>query len=201
VDKLKIARPVIVEGKYDKMRLSSVIDAEIITTDGFGIFNRGDKTRLIRALAEKCGGVIVLTDSDGAGLVIRNYFSSILPPDKVTHVYIPQTPGKERRKTAPSKSGYVGVEGIDCGILKRLLEPFSSPQAVENARKITKTDLYEDGLFGVDGSAAKREAFADRLGLPGALLSAKALLAAVNMLFTYDEYKAAINDIEAVEKI
>ena len=110
MDRLKIARPVIVEGKYDKIKLSSVIDAQIITTEGFRIFRGDEKAMLIRRLAEK-DGVIVLTDSDGAGLVILNYFYSLLCRDKVTHLYVPEVEGKEKRKKAPSKAGLLGVEG------------------------------------------------------------------------------------------
>ena len=121
--RIKIDRPVIVEGKYDKIKLQSVIDATIITTDGFGIFNRKEKLMLIRRLAAG-SGVIVLTDSDGAGKVIRKYISSALPKEKVVHIYIPEIPGKEKRKQTPSKAGTLGVEGIEQNAaLQKLFAP------------------------------------------------------------------------------
>ena len=109
---IKLDRPVIVEGKYDVIKLSNILDALIIKTDGFGIFKDKEKQQLLLRLAgEK--GIIVLTDSDGAGFVIRNFISSIIPPDKITHVYIPDISGKEKRKTAPSAEGKLGVEGVE----------------------------------------------------------------------------------------
>lgn len=157
-EKLKIDLPIAVEGKYDKIKLASIIDANIITTGGFGIFSSDEKKLLIRRIAEP-RGIIVLTDSDGAGLVIRNYFRSILPPDKLIHLYIPQISGREKRKRQPSKAGILGVEGIDAGMLRRLLEPFavggdrdvdeaSANTDILNAdfsrREVTKTDFYSD---------------------------------------------------------
>ncbi|MHB1150857.1 MAG: toprim domain-containing protein [Eubacteriales bacterium] len=187
--KLKISLPIVVEGKYDKHRLSSILDAHIITTDGFGIFREDEKRALIRRLAAN-GGVIVMTDSDGAGLVIRNYLRSVLPADSVRHVYIPQVEGKERRKHMTSKEGLIGVEGTDTDILIRLLEPFAEGICETESRQsaLTKADFYADGLSGRDDSAQRRTAFATSVGLPKNL-SANALLEAVNMLRLYDEYK------------
>ena len=182
---LPIPLPVIVEGKYDKIRLSSVIDAEIITTSGFGIFNHAETVSLIRALAAPAG-IIVLTDSDGAGKLIRSKITSALPPDKVFHLYTPQIPGKERRKNAPSKAGFLGVEGMDDETLRSLFKPFAG----DTPRKrggITKTDLYFLGLSGGDNASANRDALCARLGLPAGM-SANALLGALNILYDKEEF-------------
>lgn len=195
-EKLKIIKPIIVEGKYDKIRLLSVVDADVITTDGFGIFNSDEKDKMIRRIAEK-NGIIVLTDSDGGGLVIRNHFASILPKDKVSHVYIPEIKGKEKRKPKASKEGLLGVEGIDCEKLRDVLEPFSEKNAesVKSGKKITKTNLFSDGISGGTGSAEKRKKLCAKAGLP-TNISSNAMLDALNMLYTYDEYKELIKDIQ-----
>lgn len=192
MERLKIDIPVVVEGKYDKIKLSSVIDARIITTDGFGVFASSDKKQLIRRLAEP-RGLIVLTDSDGAGLVIRNYFNSILPKSRLIHLYTPQVAGKERRKKAPSKAGYLGVEGIEADTLRGIFAPYASDRPPHAGREVTKADLYADGLSGGEGSTEKRRRLCTRLGLPGDL-SANALLAAVNLLCGYDEYKELLDN-------
>lgn len=192
--KLKINRPIIVEGLYDKIKLDSIIDAPIIVTDGFGVFREHEKAALIRRAAER-SGVIVLTDSDSAGMVIRNYINSILPKEQTTHLYIPQMPGRERRKKIGSKSGLLGVEGMDADLLRKLLLPFSegyADDAADTRGKITKLDFYLDGLSGGEGSAERRRALAKACGLPDNL-SATALLAALNMLYTRDEYKGMLN--------
>lgn len=192
---IPIDRPVIVEGKYDKIKLSSVISANIITTEGFGIFNSEEKTALIRRLAER-HGVIVLTDSDGAGLVIRNYFNSVLPRDKVTHLYIPEVIGKERRKKSPSKAGTLGVEGIEIDYFRRLFEPFAADasKAKTELHPITKSDFYADGFAGTDGSSDKRIRLAKKLGLP-TNLSANAMISAINMLYTHEEYDRFVEEL------
>jgi len=198
-DKLiKINKPVVVEGKYDKIKLNSIIDAHIVTTDGFGIFNSDEKTALIRKLAEK-HGIIVLTDSDGAGLVIRNYFNSVLPKDKLTHLYIPEVIGKEKRKKQPSKAGTLGVEGIEADYFRKLFAPFAhdgeSTRNKPESTPITKGRFYADGFSGTDGSAEKRKKLAAKLGLP-TNISANALLGAINMLYTPDEYGAIVEELE-----
>ena len=124
MEKLKIPYTIIVEGRYDKIKLSSVCDARIVTTDGFGIFKKQEKLSLIRALAKDLP-VIVLTDSDGAGKLIRSHITSALPREKIIQLYIPQIEGKERRKTAPSAEGTLGVEGIDVDVLRNLFLPFA----------------------------------------------------------------------------
>ena len=198
---LKIDRPVIVEGKHDKIKLSCVIDANILTTDGFRIFSSDEKTALIRRLAEK-HGVIVLTDSDGAGLVIRNHINSILPKEKITHLYIPEVVGKERRKKQPSKAGTLGVEGIEAEYFRKLFAPFASsdntsvPDENISAEKkqVTKSDFFSDGFSGGDGSQERRKKLSAKLGLP-TNISANALLEAINMLYTYDEYVKMVEEL------
>ncbi|MCL2517515.1 MAG: DUF4093 domain-containing protein [Oscillospiraceae bacterium] len=193
MDKIKISKPVLVEGKYDKIKLGSILDADIITTDGFNVFKNDEKLALIRKIAEK-NGIIVLTDSDGAGLVIRNYINSALPKEKVTHLYIPEIEGKERRKNSPSKSGLMGVEGIDVEKLRKIFEPFSGVGKVKG-RQITKADFYRDGFSGTDGSADKRIQLTRKLGLP-TNMSANALLCALNLLYTYEEYINLIGELD-----
>ncbi len=208
-EKLKIDLPIAVEGKYDKIKLASIVDANIITTGGFGIFSSDEKKLLIRRLAEP-RGIIVLTDSDGAGLVIRNYFRSILPPDKLIHLYIPQISGREKRKRQPSRAGILGVEGIDAEMLRKILEPFavggdrdndeaSANTDILNAdstrREVTKADFYSDRLSGGESSASRRAALCRLLGLPDNM-SSNALLAAVNMLCGYDGYRELVDRIE-----
>lgn len=186
--------PVLVEGKYDKIKLESIIDAAIITTEGFGIFKNAEKIHLIRKLAEK-NGIIIITDSDGAGLVIRNYINSVLPKEKIIHLYIPMIVGKEKRKKIPSKSGFVGVEGVESEKIRRIFEPFSDGANYPRSdKKITKNDFYSDGLSGTDNSACKRGKLIEKLGFPSNM-SANALLEAVNLLFSYDEYKKIIEEL------
>ena len=132
---LEISRPIIVEGKYDKIKLARIVKAHIVTTDGFGIFSQAQKATLIRRLAES-EGVIVLTDSDGAGLVIRNYLRNLLPAEKIVHLYIPRIKGKEKRKAAPSKEGFLGVEGMELAWLEKALAPFANGSAKLFRRKL-----------------------------------------------------------------
>lgn len=187
-DKLILDRPIVVEGKYDKIRLASLIDSEIIVSDGFGIFKAKEKAAMIRRIAAK-KGIIVLTDSDGGGLVIRNYFRSILPAHQMVHLYIPEIKGRERRKTEASKEGLLGVEGMDNDLLRELLLPFSVDAPASSAgRPITKADLYADGLSGGKDSAVRRERLCASAGLPRNI-SASALLEVLNLLYTYEEYQ------------
>jgi len=190
-EKLKIDIPIAVEGKYDKIKVSSVADAQIIVTDGFGVFASDEKALLIRRLAEP-RGIIVLTDSDGAGLVIRNYFNSILQKDKIFHLYIPEIAGKERRKKAPSKAGTLGVEGMEAAYLRRLLEPFAADRESNIVRRdLTKADFFAAGLSGSDGAAERRTYLCRELGLP-TNLSANALLAAINLLGEQEKFEEII---------
>ena len=191
-EKLRVPYPIIVEGKYDRLRLISILDANIITTDGFGIFNKKEKTALLRALA-KAGQVIVLTDSDGAGKLIRSHITSCLPKDRIINLYTPEIFGKEKRKPEPSAEGKLGVEGLERELLYKLFLPYTDKNAgargLENP--LSKTDFYEDGLSGGKDSAARRDELAVKLGLPRGM-TANALLAAVRMICTYDEYLAAV---------
>lgn len=189
-ERIHIPIPVVVEGKYDKIKLSSVIDANVITTGGFGIFNKKEKLALIRTLAEK-GGIVILTDSDGAGGVIRSYIKSALPKEKIYNLYIPQIEGKERRKSTSSKEGTLGVEGMTDEVLRGLFSSFSdrmgfSGSAAHTVREsITKADLFELGLTGA-GSADRRDALCRRLSLP-AKMTPNAFLGALNILLSKEE--------------
>ena len=190
-DRLKIDLPIIVEGRYDKSALAGFIDATVITTDGFSVFNNKEKQTLIRKLGQN--GIIVLTDSDGGGKQIRAFLSSILPKDKIYHLYTPEIYGKERRKARPSRAGKLGVEGIDSEIIIRLLEPFASGRSDRKKEKIiTKVDFFFDGLSGNPNSSQKREMLCRTLDLPHDM-TANALLDALNLLYTYDEYKRLVD--------
>jgi len=186
--KLSIPYPIIVEGKYDRLRLLSVCDATILTTDGFGIFKKQEKLTLLRKLSEKTP-LIVLTDSDGAGKVIRSHLTSGVPADRLIQLYIPQIAGKEKRKAQASAEGTLGVEGMERELLWKLLAPFEDDSAVMRAEQhpLSKTDLYSDGLCGGKESAAARDALCEKLGLPHGM-SANALLAALKLLVSYEEY-------------
>lgn len=191
-EKLQIPFPVIVEGRYDRLRLECVMEGQILTTDGFGVFRRQEKTQLFRALAERTP-LILLTDSDGAGKLIRAHLTSVLPADRLIQLYIPRIAGTERRKQQPSAEGTLGVEGMEQALLYDLLAPYANPEAVERARKnpLSKTDLYLDGLTGCPDSAARRDALAQRLKLPPGM-TPNAFLAALRVLLTYEEYLAAV---------
>ena len=191
-EKLKINYPIIVEGKYDRLRILSVAEANVLTTDGFGIFKKNEKLSLLRALSER-SPVIVLTDSDGAGKLIRSHISSAIPKDKLIQLYIPQIAGKERRKSEPSAEGILGVEGIDREIIYKILAPYSDESAYKRAlsHPLSKTDLYLDGLCGRDDSAEKRDALCQRIGLPKKM-TPNALLAALKMIYTYEEYLSLV---------
>lgn len=194
---ITLDRPVIVEGKYDKQKLSAVLNTTIITTNGFGIFNDREKRLLIRRLAEK-NGIFVLTDADGAGFVIRNLLRGCVPKEKITHLYIPAVAGKERRKAAPSKEGLLGVEGIDADTLTRIFAPFAvdaEPTAPEIRNAVTKVDFYAAGLSGGSGSAERRARLSQKLRLPPHM-SANALLEAINLLYTKEAYCEALASLE-----
>lgn len=178
--------PIVVEGKYDKIKLDSLFCANVLVSDGFGIFKKKELLSLLRQLCEKTP-LIVLTDSDGAGLVIRNYLSSSLPKDRLIHLYTPCMIGKERRKDVPSKQGLLGVEGMEAQLLRELLAPYTAGTAPQKPKEaLTKTDLFVLGLSGTAQSAKAREALCARLSLPP--LSANALLCALNLLYTKEEF-------------
>ena len=192
---IKLDRPVIVEGKYDVIKLSGFLDALIIKTDGFGIFKDKEKQQLLLRLAgEK--GIIVLTDSDSAGFVIRNFISSIIPPDKITHVYIPDIFGKEKRKTALSAEGKLGVEGVEEKILLEAFEKAGVTASLSNGkrRRITNLDLFECGLSGRENSVQKRRLLLQRLALPERL-STSSLVKILNTFVTYEEFEKTVKEL------
>ena len=186
MEKLRINYPIIVEGKYDKIKILSVAYACVIQTDGFGVFKNSERLALIRKLAEK-DKIIVMTDSDGAGKVIRSHITSAIPKDKLIQLYIPQVEGKEKRKQSPSAEGYLGVEGTEADIIRRLLEPFASDTQLPLRTEISKADLYEVGLTGGADSAQKRDDFAVSIGLPRGM-TPNALWAALNVLMGREEF-------------
>lgn len=189
---VKVKEVIVVEGRYDKNTLSQVVDAHIIETSGFGIFNDKEKQRLLIKLAERLG-LIVLTDSDGAGFVIRNFIKGCVDPKLVKHAYIPEIEGKEKRKNKASKEGQLGVEGMRPQVLLDALKRANATfeDAAEQAERalITKADMYKMGLSGGTGSRQKREALLTSLELPKKL-SADALLDVLNAIMTRDEFFA-----------
>lgn len=189
---IKLSQAVIVEGKYDKIKLSSLLDAIIIETGGFAIYKDREKLELIRALAKKTG-ILILTDSDRAGFQIRSYLKGAVKDGQVLHAYIPDILGKERRKTEPSKEGKLGVEGMAPAVLLDALKRAGvcPCEREENARRITKTDLFCDGLSGTQDSAALRRRLLSSLGLPQRL-GANALVEVLNAFYSYERYKQLI---------
>ena len=165
--KLRVKYPVIVEGRYDKAKLSALMEGDIIQTDGFRIFSDKNKMGLIRRLAER-GGVVILTDSDRAGFRIRGYLAGAIPPERVLHVYIPQVQGKERRKRRPSAEGTLGVEGMETEVLREALAKAGAlaGEEVPPRQPITKGMLYALGFSGGERSAVLRRALLKRLELP-----------------------------------
>ena len=186
---IRIREAIIVEGRYDKNTLAQVVDAPILETSGFGIFHDSQRLALLRRLAET-RGIIVLTDSDGAGFVIRNYLRGAIDPTQVKHAYIPDVAGKERRKRTASKEGKLGVEGMPPEVLLEALRRAGAQaeDSPEPPDPITKTDLYLAGLSGGADSAARRRALQQELGLPEHLGSA-GLLQALNLLMTREEFQ------------
>ena len=191
-EKLNIPYPIIVEGKYDRLRVLSVCNATVLTTDGFGIFKKNEKLSLFRSLGQK-SPVIILTDSDGAGKLIRSHISSAIPKDRLIQLYIPQIKGTEKRKKQPSAEGTLGVEGMEGKLLLDLLAPFENKDisARLSENPLSKTDLYIDGLTGGEDSARRRDELATSLGLPQGM-TPNALLAALRILLTYEEYLLAV---------
>ena len=191
---IHIAQAIVVEGKYDKIKLSSILDAVILVTNGFRIFRDPEKMALIQYYA-RTTGVIVLTDSDRADFQIRNYLKGAVRDGKLYHVYIPDIYGKEHRKEKPSAEGKLGVEGIRKDVL---LEAFAkagvlTDEVPEKADPITRYDLYELGLSGGADSKARRKALQKRLGLPD-LLSAASLLEVLNTMMTRQELQQLLAD-------
>ena len=180
-----IKQAIIVEGRYDKNTLSQIIDAPIFETNGFGIFKDKKRLAMLRKIARD-RGVIIFTDSDGAGFVIRNFLKSALPKDRVLHAYIPDIYGKERRKAEPSKEGKLGVEGMTRDVILRALEQAGAEEVAAPTEPITKSDLFLCGLTG-PGSKERRKALMEELGLPEHLGS-NAFLDALNLLMGREEF-------------
>ena len=183
---IRVKEAIVVEGKYDKIKLSSLVDGVIIETNGFGIFKDREKVRYLRELAAK-RGLIVLTDSDGAGFLIRGRLSSSIPPQQIKHAYIPDILGKERRKAAPSKEGKLGVEGMPPAVLEAALRQagatvLGEDSAPPQAPPLTKADLYACGLSGGEGSREKRQKLLRKLDLPSHL-SPNAILPILSALY------------------
>ncbi|MGM9592858.1 MAG: toprim domain-containing protein [Candidatus Onthomonas sp.] len=196
---LRIKEAIVVEGRYDKNTLSQLVDALIIPTDGFAIFKDREKTELLRRLAQS-RGLILLTDSDGAGFVIRNHLKGVLPPEQLKQAYIPDCYGKERRKRKPGKEGKLGVEGMSPQVLETALRQAgatildeAAPQT-EHGRSITKADFFRDGLTGAPDSSLRRDALKKKLGLPQRL-TANGLLEVLNQLYDYDTYQETVAEL------
>lgn len=185
---IKIRQAVVVEGKYDKIKLSGIIDAPIIQTDGFGIFKDKELQKMIRTLAER-QGIIVLTDSDSAGFKIRSFIGSTVDNGKIINAYIPDIFGKERRKTEPSKEGKLGVEGVSEQVIMQALANAGvlCERTEEPERPITKLDLYELGFTGGKNSSEKRAALLKYYDLPSRL-TANSLVKVLNCITSYDEF-------------
>lgn len=194
---IKVKEAIIVEGKHDKIKLANFIDGLIITTDGFGIFKNKEKQLLIRHLAET-RGILILTDSDGAGFVIRNFLKGSVSPDKIKNAYIPDIFGKEKRKSQPSKEGKLGVEGISEEILCRAIANSGVECELNNSSKyqkeLTKTDLFEYGLTGSPNSSQNRDILKKALHLPENLTS-NALLDILNCTMTKNEFDNICNEL------
>ncbi len=190
---IKLKQAVIVEGKYDKIKLSQIIDAPIICTDGFGIFKNKQLQKMIKTLAEK-NGILILTDSDSAGFTIRNFIGSTVPQEQIINAYIPDILGKERRKEAPSKEGKLGVEGMpETVIIEALKRAGVLYQTVEEpSRPITKNDLYELGFSGKTDSAQRRKKLLKYYFLPERLTT-NSLVKVLNSITTYDSFIEDIN--------
>lgn len=188
----RVREVIVVEGRYDKITLSQTVDAVILETSGFAVFNDREKQALLRRLAE-ARGLVVLTDSDGAGFMIRNFIKGCVDPKYIKNAYIPDIAGKERRKSTPSKEGRLGVEGMRPEILlsalRRAGATFEGGTVTETRQRISKADLYAMGLSGGQGSAEKRAELIKKLDLPSRL-TATGLLDVLNVLMTRDEFLA-----------
>lgn len=196
---IKLKQAVIVEGKYDKIKLDSIIDALIIETDGFQIFKDKEKLNFIRKLA-KTRGIVIMTDSDSAGFLIRSHIVGTVTDGELINVYIPDIKGREKRKEKDSADGLLGVEGVSEKVILSALAAAGvtaedEPSDGEKHRRVTKADLYDDGLYGGKNSRVLRERLLESLGLPKRI-SANAIPKALEHLVTYDEYKAAAEKVK-----
>lgn len=186
---ITLKQTVVVEGKYDKIKLSNFVDANIVTTDGFGIFKNKEKLLMLRRMAEK-NGLIIITDSDSAGFIIRNHLCGSIPEQYITNVFIPEIKGKEKRKTTPSAAGLLGVEGVSEQTITKAFEKagvFTAFGGEPLKEKITKADLFVLGLSGGDQSKDKRQTLLKKLELPTGM-SPTQMLTALNNLYTRQEF-------------
>lgn len=193
---ISLREAVIVEGRYDKIKLSGIIDTPIIETNGFRVFKDSEKLSLIRRIAA-VRGILIFTDSDGAGFVIRNFLNGAVPKEQVKHCYIPQLAGKEKRKAQPGKEGLLGVEGVSDEVIIDAIRKSGAVIIGEerNARReITKADLYFLGLTGTENSAKLRQALLKNLGMPS-YLSTNAMLTALNCLYSFEELNELVKSI------
>ena len=194
---VKIKEAIVVEGRYDKNTLSQIVDAPILETSGFGIFKDKQQLKLIRKVAQ-LRGLIIFTDADGAGFVIRNHLKSAIPGKYLKHAYIPDIPGKERRKAAPGKEGKLGVEGMTPEIILNALRNAGATIEGETQKRtagaITKADLMELGLAGIPGSEDKRRALMKKLDFPEHM-SPNGLLQALNLLFDLEGLEAVLSEL------
>lgn len=195
---IRVREAIVVEGRYDKNTLSQLVDGVILETNGFGIFKDKEKLALLRRIAEK-RGLILLTDSDGAGFVIRNYIKGAIPPEQVKQAYIPDLFGKEKRKRKPGKEGKLGVEGMSPAVLEAALRQAGATilgeEAHSQAPALTKADLYACGLSGGEGSKEKRRDLLKRLGLPEHL-SPNAMLPVLSALYSREDLLNALEKTE-----
>ena len=189
----RIKYPIIVEGKYDKIKICSLFDATVITTDGFAIFNQKEKLSLLRSLAER-DMVILLTDSDGGGHLIRSHIKTAIPSDRLINLYTPKIQGKEKRKREASREGILGVEGTGKDVLIELLSPFCEDSECLPKAQTTKADLYALGLSGHEDSKSKREALLRSLNMPHDM-SPNAMLSAINILYSKEEIESKVNEL------
>lgn len=194
---VKIKEAIVVEGRYDKNTLSQIVDAPILETSGFGIFKDKQQMKLLRKVAEN-RGLIVFTDADGAGFVIRNHLKSAIDGKYLKHAYIPDIPGKEKRKSAPGKEGKLGVEGMTPDIILQALRNAGATIEGETEKRtagaITKADLVALGLSGLPGSEEKRKALMKKLDLPEHM-SPNALLQALNLLYDFEGLEAVVSTL------
>ena len=194
---VKIKEAIVVEGRYDKNTLSQILDAPILETSGFGIFKDKERMAMLRRVAQK-RGLIVFTDPDGAGFVIRNHIKSAIDGRYLKHAYVPDIMGKERRKTAPGKEGKLGVEGMRPEVILEALRAAGATiegKTAVQSNRITKQDLMELGLSGGADASAKRLALLEKLGLPEHM-SANAMLQALNLLYDLDGLQAILAEME-----
>jgi len=195
---LKIKEAIIVEGRYDKIKLKNLVDTTIIETNGFRVFSDKEKQTLIRKIAQT-RGILVFTDSDSAGFVIRNFLRGAVDKSKIKHCYIPQINGKEKRKAHGSKEGFLGVEGVSDEVIIDAIRKSGATIIGEESQaqsgEITKSDLYRLGLTGRENSEKLRKALLKNLGMPS-YLTTNAMLSAINCLYSLDELKNIVNELE-----